>query len=417
MRAAETTFNSLIRGLNFIKRQPRDWKVSATRTSTHRLIYQMVLPYLSIYTRELGATGTQLGLVNSIGMAIAGLVGPPTGWVIDRIGVKTVYMIGILLIAVSYLIYGVAQGWIVIIGAMIAYHLGLATSMQGCQVICGNSLASEDRATGMSCCETLAAGLLGMAGPMIGAWLVTGFGGVSINGIRPLFYIAAVATVGTFVFILYQLSNQRLIGPISGNTGLFSGISTVFKEGKNLKRWLVITSINSLPMGMVIPFSQVFAYEIKGADQFVLGAMVTGAALMPLLLGIPSGRLADRIGRKKVLYFSIPLFWISSLLLIWAPNSGWLIAAGVMQGFFQITAVLTGAMTFELVPPEHMGRWLGIVRLFRMLLAAGTAYLAGAIWDGIGPQYVFLAVIAIDLLVRIPLLIGMPETLNTGQKE
>ena len=46
---------------------------------------------------------------------------------------------------------------------------------------------------------------------------------------------------------------------------------------------------------------------------------------------------------------------------------------------------------------------------------AGTAYLAGTIWDTIGPQYVFLSVIAIDLLVRVPLLIGMPETLRTRE--
>ena len=412
MRVAETTIDALGRGLNFIKRQPRDWKVSAARTSTHRFIYQMVLPYLSVYTRELGATGTQLGLVNTIGMAIAGLVGPPTGWIIDRIGVKTIYLIGIVLIALSYLIYGIAQGWVIIIAAMISYQLGLATSMQGCQVICGNSLASEDRATGMSCCETLAAGLLGMAGPMVGAWLVTAFGGVNISGIRPLFYIAVAGTIGTLFFILTQLSNRRLVVPGAGETGILKGISQVFREGHNLKRWLVISSINALPMGMIIPFSQVFAHEVKGADQYVLGAMVTGAALMPLIIGIPTGRIADKIGRKKVLYFSIPLFWTSSLILIWAPNPAFLIAAGVMQGFFHITAVITGAMTFELVPPEHMGRWTGTLRFFRMFLAAATAYLAGTIWDNIGPQYVFLSVIAIDLLVRVPLLIGMPETLK-----
>jgi len=67
-------------------------------------------------------------------------------------------------------------------------------------------------------------------------------------------------------------------------------------------------------------------------------------------------------------------------------------------------------MTFELVPPEQMGRWLGIVRFFRMLLAAGSAFVAGVIWDNVGPQYVFLAVIGLDLFIRIPLLIGMPET-------
>ncbi|MBA7485563.1 hypothetical protein ES707_21111 [subsurface metagenome] len=194
----------------------------------------------------------------------------------------------------------------------------------------------------------------------------------------------------------------------------FRDLSQVFKQGRNLKRWLVITSIGSMPWFMLLPFTYPFAHEVKGAEQYVLGAMVTGAALAPLVLGIPIGRLADKIGRKKVLYLTIPLVWASSLMLIWAPTPGFLIAAGVLQGFIYICAVIQGAMTFELVPPEQMGRWMGIVRFFRLLFAAGAVYLAGVIWDNIGPQYLFLAVIGLDLFIRIPLLIGMPETLGLG---
>ena len=138
--------------------------------------------------------------------------------------------------------------------------------------------------------------------------------------------------------------------------------------------------------------------------------MVTGFALTPLVLGIPMGRLADKIGRKKVLYLTIPLGWVSFLMLIWAPTPGFLVASGVLHGFYHVCAVTTGAMGYELVPPDQMGRWMGTVRFFRMLLAAGSAFLAGIIWDNIGPQYVFLAVIGLDLFIRIPLLIGMPET-------
>jgi len=65
-------------------------------------------------------------------------------------------------------------------------------------------------------------------------------------------------------------------------------------------------------------------------------------------------------------------------------------------------------MNVELVPPEHM-----------LLLAAGVAYLAGAIWDHVGPQYVFLIAIGLDACIRIPFLIGMPETLelSIGEKQ
>jgi MFS family permease len=163
---------------------------------------------------------------------------------------------------------------------------------------------------------------------------------------------------------------------------------------------------------MLLPFVQPFAHEVKGADQYILGAMVAAYAVVPLLLGIPLGRLADKIGRKKVIYLTMPLVWAFSLMLIWAPSPGFLIWAGVLQGFIFISSVLMGAMTFELVPADQMGRWTGIVRFLRMMLSAGAVYLAGVVWDSIGPQYVFLSVIAFDLLIRIPLLIGMPETLG-----
>ena len=410
MRAGEATVGAIAKGVGFLRRQQRDWKVTLARSSLHRFIYQMVFPYQSVYIVALGASATQLGFVNSAGMGIAGLLSPLTGWLIDRIGTKTIYLIGISLLVISYLTYGVAQSWTIIIIAMAAYWLGYTTSMHSCATVCGNSLANEDRATGMSFCETLAAGLLGMAGPMLGALLVTAFGGVNISGIRPLFFVSLVVTIGTFLLILTQLSNRRWGTPGETSPNFFKNMSQVFKQGHNLKRWLVISSITFLPIGMILPFTHIFAYETKGADQYILGAMVTGFALTPLVLGIPLGRLADKIGRKKVLYLMAPLFWASNLMLIWAPSQAFLIAAGVLQGFSHTNLVITGAMTFELVPPEQMGRWLGMVRFFRMLLAASAAYLAGAIWDNIGPQYLFLAIIGLDIFIRIPLLIGMHET-------
>ncbi len=413
MESAKKPIGAIARGVSFFTKQERDWKVTVARTNATMFFYRLVLPYLSIYTMALGATGTQLGLVNSIGMGIAGITGPLTGWLIDKTGVKKIYLIGIVILAGSYLVYGLAQSWSIIIIAMVAYWLGSNTSIQGCGVICGNCLKSAERATGMAICETFGMGLLGMAAPMVGAGLVTIFGGVNnVEGIRPLFFVCLAGIAGTFLLILTQLSDRRW-GTTGGRSpGLFQGFSQVFKEGRNLKRFLIITSLTGLPLGVVVPFVQPFAHDFKGADQFVLGAMVTASALVPLILGIPFGRLSDRIGRKKVLYLMIPLNWISYLMLIFAPNQGFLIASGAFQGFFMIATVTTEAMSRELVPPGQMGRWVGIIRLFRLGFAASLAYVAGLIWDGIGPQYVFVAIMALDL-IRIPLLMGMPETLGS----
>jgi MFS family permease len=399
-------------GIGFVERQPRDWKVTAIRSSIFRLFYQMLLPYLSIYVLLLGATGTQLGIVNSVGMAVAGFTAPFTGWLIDRVGAKNIYLAGIIFLTVSWFFYAIAPNWTFIIIAMLAYWLGFRTSMHSCNVICANSLATQDRATAMSCCETLAAGLLGVAGPMIGALIVSYSGGVSINGIRPLFYLSLAGMVFTFVLVLTRISNRKWGFTGESRISFLPDLIQLMQRGRYLKRFIIISVITFLPFGMIIPFTQPFAHEVKGANEFILGAMVTGFALTPLLLGLPLGRLADRIGRKKVIYMVTPLFWASNLILIWAPNVFFLIVAGILQGFFFVIGVVTGAMQFEMVPPEHMGKWIGILSFFRMIAAAITAYLAGVIWDTLGPQYVFLIFLGLDIVIRIPLLITIPETLG-----
>jgi len=396
----------------FIKRQQRDWKITVIRMSLDKLSYQIVFPYLSIYIVALGASITQLGFVNSLGMLAGGLFAPLTGWFIDRSGPKKVYLLGIGLIAISYLAYGLAMNWLLTIIAMVAYWLGFSVTTHSCATVCGNCLKNEDRATGMAICETVAAGLLGMVGPMIGVWLVTLWGGVNVSGIRPLFFVSFIIISSAFVIVLTQLSDRRWTIASGARPHLIRDLHQVLKEGRHLKRWLVIAFIAHSPMAIVFPFSQVFAHEIKGADPFILGAMVTGSALSSIVMSIPLGRLADKVGRKRALYITIPLFWASNLLLVWAPNPAYLIVAGILQGFHYIGGPISAAMERELVPPDQMGRWQGIARFFRMILNACMVFLCGLIWHAIGPQYVFLTFIFLDLVVRVPLLVSMPETLR-----
>jgi MFS family permease len=403
-------------GISFLKRQQRDWKITVARTSMDRLAYQMIFPYLSIYIVALGASATQLGMVNSIGMVIAGLFGPFTGWFVDRVGPKRIYMVGISLMSISYLSYALAQNWLFTIIAMVAYWLGFSTSIHSCATICGNCLVNRDRATGMMICETVTAGLLGMAGPVLATWMVSQFGGVNPAGIRPLFLSGLIITIGTFVVVFTQLSGRKWAKPGENKPHLFKDISSVFQNGNHLKRWIVIATISQLPIGMIFPFSQVFAHQMKGADALILGAMVTASALSSILFAIPAGRVADRFGRKKVLYVTIPLFWISNLILILAPSPVFLIIAGIFQGFYYIGSPISAAIERELVPAEYMGKWIGVTRFFKMIFGAVLAMTAGLIWDKIGPQYVFIAFIVIEFLVRVPLLISLPETLFKKHK-
>jgi MFS family permease len=131
-----------------------------------------------------------------------------------------------------------------------------------------------------------------------------------------------------------------------------------------------------------------------------------------MVFGIPLGRLADRVGRKRVVFLITPLWYASNLLLALSHGPVALVASSALLGFYTMAAGVTMAMTLELVPLAQQGRWGGVLSLFSGLVAIPAPIVGGFIWRELGPIYVFIIPIAFDLLVRVPLLASVPETLT-----
>jgi MFS family permease len=140
--------------------------------------------------------------------------------------------------------------------------------------------------------------------------------------------------------------------------------------------------------------------------------MATATVVARLGLGIPLGRLADRIGRKRVIYLLTPLWYVSNLLLAFSTGSITLILYAAFQTFYTISSGVTTAMTLELVPVEQQGRWSGLLGLFTGLVTIPAPLIGGLIWRELGPMYVFLIPIALDLLLRVPLFSTVSDTLR-----
>ena len=152
---------------------------------------------------------------------------------------------------------------------------------------------------------------------------------------------------------------------------------------------------------------------MKGADQYLLGVMASATVVATLIASIPLGRLADRIGRKRVIYLLTPVWYVSNLLLAFSPGPIALVLSAALLVAYNISSGATSAMTMEIVPVEQQGRLGGLLGLFVGLIAIPAPIVGGFIWREVGPMYVFLIPIVFDLLLRIPLLITVPETLGT----
>jgi len=409
------------RTIHFGRRQTRDFKTMLGRRTLHGLASNLTIQYSSIYATALGASPVQLGSLQSIGNALGALAALPAGWLIDYYSLKNVFLVGTALLALSGVVYFVAPYWTWLFVAIIIYYVGARITCTACTVTCAAELPNEARATGRGLCRTLAAPVA-IASPLLAAWLISRFGGMSVEGIRPLYAVQAFIFVGIFMLLLVRLSQTRAHDAPGDSHHIFSGFKQVFRQGPDVARLMVVVGFMELPWTIAEPFMPLYAHHFKGADEFVLGGIAIAYTLVPMLASIPLGRLADRHGRKKLLFAIAPLSYAANLFLVFGPASGTgasisLLSYGILFGFNSIGIALASSMAAEIMPREQMGRWIGVVGLFRGLLSIPAPAVGGLIWQHIGPQYVFLAAIAIDVGLRLPLLALVRETLHLSKDD
>jgi len=390
-------------------RQSLNWRTVVKRQIFNRFFNQMTMQYSNIYIRELGASPVELGAVNSASGLGSALISLPLGYFQDRYSIRKIYLIGVALLTFVPLFYAVAYRWEFIVPAILISGLGM--SIGSCVVICDLSLPNKDRATGRALCEGIGA-LPTLLSPTIAAILVTWFGGINMEGIRPLYWIQFTSRVLLFIYLALKLTEVVRPGLEAKKTNPLEGFREVFRQGTATKRWLLFLSLNMFTGSMLAPFRYPFAYEVKGAGPFIIGGITTAMILTEALFAAPIGRLADRIGRKKIYYMLTPIYCLAYLLFSFAPSPEWLIIAGFLMGFRMVTSVTGSAMTPELVPRQFIGRWRGIIGLCTGLITIPAPIIGGLVWEHLGPEWVFIIPVFIDILIRLPILSTVPETLN-----
>lgn len=406
------------RAISFVKRQEKPFKVNMLRASFQQLFISLTQQYQPIFIVGLGADPFQLGLVNSIGGVACAVISLPTGWLADRYGIRRMFLLGIPLVAVGSLIFFLSRDWLMIIPALFITLLSLQILMTVCPMVCGRYLKMKERATGMQLCDTISA-IPMVISPVIAAFIITEFGGLTTEGIRPLYGLQIIGFL--FMFLLVFWYYRDTIGrkdstKFRAERGLKENMREILVKGKNVKKWIVYRALSNVSWFLSLVYLPLFVVEVKGADQFVLGGMATTSMIVPLLLSIPMGRLADTIGRKKVIYTVTPLYIISILLLIYAPNTIILLISSFLQGFLMLGLVTQGAITQELVPPPLIGTWWGILSLLSGIMRVLGPIIGGFIWSFLGPVYVFIFILFLESSKLCLLWLYIPETLKPTLK-
>ena len=129
-------------------------------------------------------------------------------------------------------------------------------------------------------------------------------------------------------------------------------------------------------------------------DAIMLGWVATSYILASVIFLLPSGRLADIYGRKRILTYGIFIYTISSLLLSFTPSATVLIALRAVQGIGGAMIFATGvALVTSVFPPEERGKALGITVAVAYLGLTLGPVLGGPLTQHFGWRSIFLATV------------------------
>ncbi len=141
------------------------------------------------------------------------------------------------------------------------------------------------------------------------------------------------------------------------------------------------------------------------ADPVLISWAVTAYLLVIGILLIPSGRIGDIIGIKKVFFWGTVVFTLTSIILVFANSVAMLIGGRALQGigsgmiFATGTAIITATSL-----PSQRGRNLGIFISSIYIGYLAGPFLGGILTEHFGWRSMFVINIPAGLLVIILML-------------
>ncbi len=395
----------------FLSKQSKNYKVLLVRGIGAQSFQQLVMNFNSLYIVELGASAFELSTVRAVGSVVSAAISLPVGWLSDVYSIKKIMTLGMIIQILSVAFYAFALDWRWIIAAVVCATLTMTLVFRIENIILANSLADHNRARGYGTRETIMR-VFSVFAPTIGGLIVHLFGGISVEGIRPLYYIQLVGFSAVSLFVIWKLDDIDVDRNERRNNFL-EEYREMFNSGKNLKMFAILQSMGSITWGLSMPFPFVYAADFKGADAILVGYMGTSFGLIAMLLAIPMGIWADKRGRKFTIFLTRPFFYASYILLILAPpEASWMLLLAWSCRGVMMSSRSWMTMSMEMVPQKFRGRWTGFLSLLSNAIRVPAMLLGGYLYESGNPELVFIIPVLVDLFVRMPMLTRIPETMK-----
>ena len=194
----------------------------------------------------------------------------------------------------------------------------------------------------------------------------------------------------------------------------FGGIPRLFRENPMLLTLSIIMFTNMMGFGMIVPVIPLYGRTFD-VSSTMIGLLVTSFGFARLISNIPAGRIADRIGRRKLLIAG-PVISASGAFLAFLANDYFVLMAGLATMGVGSATYATAAMTTlaDISTDENRGRMMSMHQGSLLLGVSTGPAIGGFIGGSLGLNYVFLAAIVMYMAVMVLAFVRVVETLDTG---
>ena len=182
---------------------------------------------------------------------------------------------------------------------------------------------------------------------------------------------------------------------------------------------LATVALDALGFGIVVPIvpNLVMQLENVSAAQASLwmGGLLAAFSIMQFLCAPILGGLSDRFGRRPVLLVALAGMTLNYLLLVWAPNVGWLFVGRVIAGATAASYSTATAYIADVTPPEQRAQRFGLVgAMFGLGFVVGPAL--GGLLGSYGLRLPFLLSAVLAGINVIYAALILPESLAAGSR-
>jgi MFS family permease len=312
------------------------------------------------------------------------------GWVADKIGVKLPMSVGTIIFGLITLFFVVTKDISFLFIVFLFWGLARSALFGPGRGYIGSAASPAKKAASMAILYVLLA-----ASRSLGA-LPSGY--IADNwGYRFAFFTTCgVAILGGCALIIglrktrwVKLKPSRAPSPSPKKTSLKSVLSTYRPLGAQC----LVAAFFFLGFGIMGTFLPLLAAQVgRGMSATEVGYLFATAGFVSMLLGIPLGMLADRIGKKKIMILGLLLSGAAMAGMPFANNFLWITIYVIGQnvGMAMFSPASLGLVS-DSVPPQRQSTAMGVYGGLceNTGIIAGSAF-GGFIWSAWGPQATFL---------------------------